>query len=318
MAKTKKLVSPEPSRKRKKEDRGANATDDIQVTVKKPVGGHNQSLQVQNQGNVISSVQTSAFKVASSFLPLPQQIQSVSGPTLQVYNPPSTNNVYTGYWPQFIGTSVIPPPPPPPPGCSYVTTSSSRQASHTPGYSVNLAGSSTASWGSVPFNVYNLQYPGYPGSGYNQPGNGNHSGYYAPTSIQVNSSYPIQSGASSSGCQLQQSSAVSFPPKQQEPSGQKTDHVNERLVAFIKKQMLDIETELECPVCLLPSQAPIYTCTLQHHICSKCWEDMKAKKPLCPVCREVLSDPPARHRLMEKLAEQLKQSSDELQKLLPH
>ena len=40
---------------------------------------------------------------------------------------------------------------------------------------------------------------------------------------------------------------------------------------FLASQISAKESDLECPVCLEISEAPIYTCLEQHIICSKCW-----------------------------------------------
>ena len=40
---------------------------------------------------------------------------------------------------------------------------------------------------------------------------------------------------------------------------------------FLASQISAKESDLECPMCLEISEAPIYTCLEQHIICSKCW-----------------------------------------------
>jgi len=155
---------------------------------------------------------------------------------------------------------------------------------------------------------------------------------YCPSSqyLEVNSSGAcpprfMRPGPSSSAYHFAPSAAVCLPRVHRYPTSagearpkccrNRTD-LTDNLLTFAKKQIASLRSELECPVCLLPSQAPIYTCKLQHIICGKCWKDMKSKSRDCPVCREDLSDDPARHRLMERLAEQLKEFNDELQRLL--
>merc|ERR1712066_819351 len=60
----------------------------------------------------------------------------------------------------------------------------------------------------------------------------------------------------------------------------------------------EIESELECPVCLEISRPPIYQCPEGHLICSACKPLLRA---YC-LCDTKFSDPPIRCRLAEKLA----------------
>merc|ERR550519_3297070 len=60
----------------------------------------------------------------------------------------------------------------------------------------------------------------------------------------------------------------------------------------------EIESELECPVCLEISRPPIYQCPEGHIICSACKPLLKA----CPQCDAKYTAPPIRCRFAEKLA----------------
>ena len=60
----------------------------------------------------------------------------------------------------------------------------------------------------------------------------------------------------------------------------------------------EIESELECPVCLEISRPPIYQCPEGHLICSACKPLLKA----CCLCETKFTDPPIRCRFAEKLA----------------
>ena len=65
-------------------------------------------------------------------------------------------------------------------------------------------------------------------------------------------------------------------------------------------ELKDIESELECPVCMEIARPPIYQCEEGHLICSSC-------KPLltnCPHnCGKKYSEPAIRCRFAEKLAD---------------
>jgi len=91
---------------------------------------------------------------------------------------------------------------------------------------------------------------------------------------------------------------------------------DDKFMRYLEEQIKNLETELECPICLQPAEVPIYTCNLQHTICGVCWNKMDSTNRRCPSCRVPFSYPPAKHRLMEKMAEQLKQSYKELDNLL--
>jgi len=60
----------------------------------------------------------------------------------------------------------------------------------------------------------------------------------------------------------------------------------------------EVESELECPVCLQISMPPIYQCPEGHIVCSACKPLLKA----CCLCETKYTDPPIRCRFAEKLA----------------
>jgi len=60
----------------------------------------------------------------------------------------------------------------------------------------------------------------------------------------------------------------------------------------------EVESELECPVCLEISRPPIYQCPDGHIVCSACKPLLKA----CCLCEQKYTDPPIRCRFAEKLA----------------
>jgi len=60
----------------------------------------------------------------------------------------------------------------------------------------------------------------------------------------------------------------------------------------------EVESELECPVCLQISRPPIYQCPEGHIVCSACKPLLKA----CCLCETKYTDPPIRCRFAEKLA----------------
>jgi len=98
--------------------------------------------------------------------------------------------------------------------------------------------------------------------------------------------------------------------------------VNKEFLKHLRSEISNMEQELECPVCLEVSEVPIYTCPAQHHICGNCWNDVMGSRNRrrwrhpCPTCRADIQNPPPRHRLMEKMAEQLKQSRSKLDKMM--
>merc|ERR1719209_1563828 len=78
--------------------------------------------------------------------------------------------------------------------------------------------------------------------------------------------------------------------------------MNRGLVEFIDRQILDLEEELECPVCLeVASNPPIFKCVDDHLICSAC----RPKVGKCPQCRVDFGDGLKRFRGAERQAERL-------------
>lgn len=64
-------------------------------------------------------------------------------------------------------------------------------------------------------------------------------------------------------------------------------------------ECLNIESELECPICFELSRPPIYQCPEGHIICNAC----RPRVSRCPVCRFVFQGmPDIRNRFIEKLA----------------
>jgi len=69
---------------------------------------------------------------------------------------------------------------------------------------------------------------------------------------------------------------------------------------------LDLEKELECPVCLIiPRSPPIFQCRLGHLICSDCHPRLPRpyRSRRCPVCQAKYCNPPTRNFLAERLIE---------------
>jgi hypothetical protein len=77
---------------------------------------------------------------------------------------------------------------------------------------------------------------------------------------------------------------------------------NAPLLHFIERQILELEQELECPVCLEPAVSPIMKCEEEHLICSPC----RGKVATCPECRAPYpAGPPRRFRAAERQAARL-------------
>ena len=69
---------------------------------------------------------------------------------------------------------------------------------------------------------------------------------------------------------------------------------------------LDLEKELECPVCLvIPRSAPVFLCRAGHSVCCECWPRLPRnyRSRRCPICQAKYCNPPARNFLAEKLLE---------------
>jgi hypothetical protein len=75
-----------------------------------------------------------------------------------------------------------------------------------------------------------------------------------------------------------------------------------RLLQFIDRQILQLELELECPVCLEPAAGAIMKCDDEHLICSGC----RGKVATCPECRASYpAGPGRRFRAAERQAARL-------------
>jgi len=67
---------------------------------------------------------------------------------------------------------------------------------------------------------------------------------------------------------------------------------------------LDIEKELECPVCLIiPRSFPIFLCRAGHSVCFECFPRLPRnyRSRRCPICQAKYCNPPARNFIAEKL-----------------
>ena len=83
------------------------------------------------------------------------------------------------------------------------------------------------------------------------------------------------------------------------------------LKRFIKEKEETIEEKeasLECPVCLETADIPIFRCTKEHLICSKC----RHRLTDCPVCRIPYQGDPERYRLAEKIVKELRKLKEDL------
>merc|ERR1712025_1182484 len=75
-------------------------------------------------------------------------------------------------------------------------------------------------------------------------------------------------------------------------SSEKSDSLKEILMEAIAQ-----EVDLQCPVCYLVSPPPLYKCTREHLICSKCFARVHNK---CPTCRSGYSRDDKIFRLAEQ------------------
>ena len=90
----------------------------------------------------------------------------------------------------------------------------------------------------------------------------------------------------------------------QEGSGENKMRIqkNRSLLEFMERQILELEEELECPVCLeVATAAPIYKCPDDHLLCKIC----RPKLSECPQCRVGLDLSFKRLRGAERQAERL-------------
>ena len=97
----------------------------------------------------------------------------------------------------------------------------------------------------------------------------------------------------------------------QEASKQDSISLREMLKRFIKQKEETIEEKeasLECPVCLETADIPIFRCTKEHLICSKCRHRLSD----CPVCRTTYQGDPERYRFAEKIVKELRKLKEDL------
>ena len=80
----------------------------------------------------------------------------------------------------------------------------------------------------------------------------------------------------------------------------------------LRESIREREFSLECPVCFEIADIPIFRCTKEHLICTKCRSMVRD----CPVCRETYRGPPERHRFAEKMVEELKRLREQLAGIL--
>jgi len=85
----------------------------------------------------------------------------------------------------------------------------------------------------------------------------------------------------------------------------------DKLMSFLDKSISAKERELECPLCLEVSSAPIFMCPESHLICSRC----RPKVEKCPECRTKYKGAPKIHRYAEKAAEELLELKKEKKEL---
>ena len=83
---------------------------------------------------------------------------------------------------------------------------------------------------------------------------------------------------------------------------------NSEMIQFLRMQVKEKESSLECPVCLEVASVPIFACPEMHLICSSCCPKLKE----CPECRAKYQNPPRRHRFREETAVELKKLRAEL------
>lgn len=62
---------------------------------------------------------------------------------------------------------------------------------------------------------------------------------------------------------------------------------------------LDMESELECPICFELARPPIFQCPEGHILCGSC----RPRVTRCPVCRFVFKGPDIRNRFIEKMSD---------------
>ena len=80
------------------------------------------------------------------------------------------------------------------------------------------------------------------------------------------------------------------------------------LIKEKKESIKEMESSLECPVCLETANIPIFRCSKEHLICSKC----RHRISNCPVCRETYQGNPERYRLAEKIVQEVGKMKEQL------
>ena len=78
-----------------------------------------------------------------------------------------------------------------------------------------------------------------------------------------------------------------------------------------KEAIRQLEVDLECPICFELVEGKIYSCVLQHLVCSECRELLMD----CPLCREPYPPDLIRHRYVEKSVVQLESLREELKRI---
>ena len=86
---------------------------------------------------------------------------------------------------------------------------------------------------------------------------------------------------------------------------------NAALIQFLEKTIASKEKQLECPVCFIVAQAPIFCCPESHLVCGSC----RPKLELCPECR-VGYKGQRRHRYAEMMVKELDTMREELSQLV--
>ena len=109
---------------------------------------------------------------------------------------------------------------------------------------------------------------------------------------------------------LEQGLELFFSRNRSECGGEHTEEmdVKERFVNFLLISIREKESDLECPVCLETAGGEIFSCILQHLVCSQC----RPRVVECPQCRQPYPPTPLRHRYAEKIAGELETLQQEL------
>ena len=78
---------------------------------------------------------------------------------------------------------------------------------------------------------------------------------------------------------------------------------------FLNETIVEKESWLECPVCFYIAFPPIYKCTKEHLICSKCFPRVNSK---CPTCRTGFAKNDSIFRLAEENWRELQKMKDKM------